>query len=253
MAVHALAFFISEDTLLQNSWELRGPGCCQAQAGAAACTLSLCSPPACRGVGGGLPLPAIQTSAHPQTHHQGCQLVPTGAYWVLRQPCCYAITGKWKQPVPAILLGFFPSLFFYYCMVTTIKSLLAWHFIWELFPYMTVLYPCVNYLMFHYTNRLHLQKLFPAGKNQMLELQVFCRGESVLRQWDRGSRPAHSCWAGAVMLREEFIFKNCLKKKASGSKGENNHCLRCTRDIESQGHWLCWSHLWEDLEQQPLK
>lgn len=74
------------------------------------------------------------------------------------------------------------SLFFYYCMVTTIKSFLARHFIQELFPYMTVLYPCVNYLMFHYINRLHLQKWFPAGKNQMLELQVFCRGESVLRQ-----------------------------------------------------------------------
>lgn len=48
---------------------------------------------------------------------------------------------------------------------------------------------------------------------------------------------------------EKYLFlKNSLKKKATGSKGQNNHCSRYARDIESQGHWLCWSQLWEDLE-----
>lgn len=211
MAVHALAFCLSEDILLQKWGELPGPGCCQSQAGAAACPGSRCSPLPAGVWEGAAPTSHSDLSSSTQTHHQGCQLVPTGAYWVLRWPCCCAIAGKWKQPVPAILLGFFPLCSF--IIVTTIKSFLAWHFIWELFPSMTVLYPCVNYLMFHYTNRLHLQKLFPAGKNQTLELQVFCRGESVLRQWDQGSRPAHSSWGEAVMLREVFIFKKLFKEK----------------------------------------
>lgn len=87
-------------------------GCCQAQAGVAACTLLLCSPPACRGVGAGLPPPSHSDLSLPmETHHQGCQLVPTGAYWAMSRPCCCAIAGKWKQLVPAVLLGFFSPLF----------------------------------------------------------------------------------------------------------------------------------------------
>lgn len=102
---------------------------------------------------------------------------------------------------------------------------------------MTVLYPCVNYLMFHYTNRLHLQKWFPAGKNQMLELQVFCRGESVLQTVRSGVKTCSQLlgWS-SYAERRIYLKKNCLKKKAAGSKGENNHCPRCARDIESQDH-----------------
>lgn len=179
VAVHALAFLISEGILLQKGGELPGLGLLPSTSRSSCLHLA----PLQRCGSRSAPASHSDLSSSTQTHHQGCQLVQTGAYWVLRQPRCCAIAGKLKQPVPAVFLWFFfsSSLFFYYCMVTTIKSFLAWLFIWELFPYMTVLYPCVNYLMFHYTNRLHLQKWFPAGKNQMLELQVFCRGGSVLQ------------------------------------------------------------------------
>lgn len=180
MAVHALAFFISEGILLQKSWELsyQGRGCCQAQAGElpAPCP----SAPTC--------LQSCGSTCQPFTpqlmHTDPPARVPISANRsLLSTEAALLLCNSWEMKTACFCsLVFFPSLFFYYCMVTTIKSFLAGHFIWELFPYMTVLYPCVNYLMFHYTNRLHLQKWFPAGKNQMLELQVFCRGESVLRQ-----------------------------------------------------------------------
>lgn len=215
MAVHALAFFTSEDILLQKSWELPGLGLLPSTS-RSGCVHPAPLQPTCLQRCGSRAAPA-QPFRPQLTHGDPPSRVPISANRSLlsnEQALLLCNCWEMKTACSCSLVGvFFPSLFFYYCMVTTIKSFLAWHFIWELFPHMTVLYPCVNYLMFHYTNRLHLQKRFPAGKNQMLELQVFCRGEPVLRQWDRGSRPVHSCWAGAVMPREGFIFKKLFKEK----------------------------------------
>lgn len=107
----------------------QGWGCCQAQAGVAACTLALCSPSACRGVGAGLPPQPFR----PQLiHADPPSRVPINANRsLLSTEPALLLCNCWemKTACSCSLVGVFSTLFLYYCMVTTIKSFLAWHFI----------------------------------------------------------------------------------------------------------------------------
>lgn len=70
----------------------------------------------------------------------------------------------------------------------------------------------------------------------MLELQVFCRG-NLSSDSEIGGQDLFTAAGLEQLCQEKDLFlKNCLKKKTSGSKGENNQCSRCAGNIESQGH-----------------
>ena len=115
-------------------------------------------PRGARGRGCCLPLPhchrelwgrAVPADQAPSLHVELPVRVPISANWCLLSTevdLLLCNSGKWKQPV---LEWIFFSLFFFKCTITTMKSFLALHFIWKLFPCMTALHPCVNFLICH--------------------------------------------------------------------------------------------------------
>lgn len=134
MAVHALVLSISEKFLCRSSKRCQGPGLL---------------PPAAPLSRGALEQGCPCSHQAPSLHVELPVRVPISANRCLLSTevdLLLCNSGKWKQPV---LEWIFFSLFFFKCTITTMKSFLALHFIWKLFPCMTALHPCVNFLICH--------------------------------------------------------------------------------------------------------